>query len=402
VHDVTELKQTEKLKKEFVSIVSHELRTPLTSIRGSLGLLTNGVMGEFTPKVNKLLEIANSNCDRLLLLISDILDIEKIEAGKMVFEMKRTDLMDMVNASVEANKMYADQYGVILQFVEPDLRIQVNVDTDRLMQVLANLISNACKFSPKGESVSIEIKKIENKVRVLVSDKGPGVPLEFQSRIFQKFAQADSSDSRRKGGTGLGLSISRSIIERFGGVLHFITEPNKGATFYFDLPIAHEEPKLITETSSEIKVITKRLLICDDDEDQSNYLKVLLESAGYMVDVSNSVTQAKRLLLSHAYEALLLDLILPDQDGIAFIRELHEDDKLSTLRIIVISVIAETGRSLLNSDTASAINWLSKPIDFNTLLVSLSMSSQVGSKNASEMLENNRTIRAATVRERSR
>ena len=372
VHDVTELKQTEKLKKEFVSIVSHELRTPLTSIRGSLGLLINGVMGEFTPKVNKLLEIANSNCERLLLLISDILDIEKIEAGKMVFELKRTDLMEMVNSSVEANQMYANQYGVSLQFIEPDVRIFVNVDTDRLMQVLANLISNACKFSPKGESVSIEMKKIQNKVRVLVSDKGPGVPLEFQSRIFQKFAQADSSDSRRKGGTGLGLSISRSIIEKFGGVLHFITKPNEGATFYFDLPIAHEEPKLLTQTSSEIKVNIKRLLVCDDDEDQSKYLKVLLESAGYTVDVSNSVMQAKKSLMNHTYDALLLDLILPDQDGIAFIRELQDDEKLCTLRIIVISVIADTGRSLLNGGVSSVIDWLSKPIDFNTLLASLS------------------------------
>lgn len=371
IHDVTELKKTERLKSEFVSIVSHELRTPLTSIRGSLGLLVSGVMGEFPEKANKLLEIANNNCERLLVLINDILDIEKIEAGKMEFQLKNIDLNQLVSESIAANKMYADKFGVTIKFIQSTSPMFVQVDSGRLMQVLANLISNACKFTPRESVVSITIKRIKNRVRVSVADKGEGISKEFQSRIFQKFSQADSSDSRSKGGTGLGLNISKTIIEKLDGTINFISKPNQGTTFYFELPLAKENVLLTKETTPSANEIKRRLLICEDDQDQAEYLKTLLESANFTVDVAVSVANAKELLNQYTYEAILLDLILPDQDGITFIRELRASDETRNLHIIVVSIIAQTGRSVLNGDAVSVVDWFDKPIDFNKLLSSI-------------------------------
>lgn len=374
IHDVTELKKTEKLKNEFVSIVSHELRTPITSIRGALGLLESGIMGEFSEKAKKLLDIANSNCERLLLLINDILDIEKIEAGKMEFCLKIQNLYQIVTEAIASNKMYADKYGVSIEFTQPESSYLVNVDSHRLTQVLANLISNACKFSPKGGKIILAIEQINESVRVSVADKGPGIPEEFQSRIFQKFSQADSSDTRRKDGTGLGLNISKTIIEKLGGTLGFSSQPNIKTTFYFDLPIATQQSntKNLAE-ADEIKInaIKRRLLICEDDQDQSEYLKLLLESSGFIIDIATTVAQAKKLLAEHDYHALLLDLILPDQDGIAFIRELRAAEKTKNLNIIVVSVIAQTGHSLLNGDAVSVVDWFDKPIDFTKLLTAI-------------------------------
>jgi len=371
IHDVTELKRTEKLKNEFVSIVSHELRTPLTSIRGSLGLLVSGVMGKFPEKAEKLLDIANSNCERLLFLINDILDIEKIEAGKMDFKIKLVDINQIVRESIDANKMYADKFGISIQLIQTESPIQVNVDSGRLMQVLTNLISNACKFSPNGETVVVTVTLKNSVVNVSVSDHGPGIPLEFQSRIFQKFSQADSSATRGKGGTGLGLNISKTIIEKLGGTLAFLSRPNEGATFYFELPVYHEKPAFISDSITSGQDSKQRLLICEDDQDQSDYLKLLLESAGFTADVAETVAEAKELLAVHDYKAILLDLILPDQDGVAFIRELRAAERTTDLPIIVVSVIAQTGRSLLSGDAVSVVDWLDKPIDFNKLLTSI-------------------------------
>ncbi|HBI21456.1 MAG TPA: histidine kinase [Legionella sp.] len=371
IHDITELKNTERLKNEFVSIVSHELRTPLTSIRGSLGLLVSGMMGDFPDKAKKLIAIANNNCERLLLLINDLLDIEKIEAGKMDFQLNQVDLNQVVKESTDANKMYADRFGVFIQFIPSESNIQVLVDASRLMQVLTNLISNACKFSPKGDEIIVSVAQINSTARVSISDHGPGISPEFRTRIFQKFSQADSSATRGKGGTGLGLNISKIIIEKLGGVLDFNSQENKGTTFYFDLPVSDANSAPIIDSLTAIHDTKRRLLLCEDDKDQSDYLKLLLESAGFFVDVASTVAEAKKHLSLSQYKALLLDLILPDQDGIAFIRELRAAEKTAHLPIIVISMIAQTGRALLSGDAVSVVDWLDKPIDFNQLLTSI-------------------------------
>ena len=234
--DITELKRFDRMKSEFVSTVSHELRTPLTSIRGSLGVLAGGVAGPLPEKARSFIDIALNNCERLIRLINDILDIEKIESGKISFVLRPLELMDLIEQTVKANEGFAAQQEIRLRVVAALPGAKVHADGDRLAQVLTNLVSNACKFSPPGSTVDVAVTRDDGRLRVAVADHGPGIPEEFLERIFQRFSQADASDARQKGGTGLGLSISKAIVERLGGEIGFTTEPGKGATFYFFLP----------------------------------------------------------------------------------------------------------------------------------------------------------------------
>jgi signal transduction histidine kinase len=235
--DISDAKRADRLKREFVSVVSHELRTPLTSIRGSIGLVAAGTAGELPAKAKQLLDIAYRNTDRLAALINDILDIEKIEAGKTLLELRPTLLAPVLEQAIEANVGYAANYEVRLHLHQPAPHALVQVDAHRLLQVLANLLSNAAKFSPRGAVVDVTATVIEHRVRVCVRDDGPGIPLEFRSHIFQKFSQADGSDTRNQSGTGLGLAISKALIERMHGTIGFESEPGCGALFFFELPL---------------------------------------------------------------------------------------------------------------------------------------------------------------------
>ncbi len=370
VRDVAERKKVEKLKSEFVSVVSHELRTPLTSIRGSISLLLGGVVGDLSEKAKKLLEIANNNCERLLHLINDILDVEKIEAGKMTFHCEPHEIVKLVIDSITANQMYGEKFAVRIQLTESIEPTWVSVDVDRFIQVMTNLISNAVKFSPQGGTVDVAIKFINERVRVAVKDQGPGIPDTFKGEIFQRFSQADTKDNRKHGGTGLGLNICKSIIEKLGGTLKFVSQKNEGCTFYFDLKtVAHPVLTGVKTKNESVNIQSGTLLLCEDDESQALYLKALLEEAGYTIDLAGSAEEVKKLVSMNEYKALLLDLILPDQDGIALIRELRLAEKTKLLPIIVTSVISQTGESILNGDAFSVIDWLDKPIDFNKLVI---------------------------------
>lgn len=233
--DITERKEIDKIKNEFVSTVSHELRTPLTSLSGAIELVLGGKMGEFSDKIRSLLNMAYNNSIRLTNLINDILDIEKIEAGKMDFEIKTLELMPLVNQAVQLNHQFAQKFNVEIKLMEASPNVFVQVDSDRLTQVLTNLLSNAIKFSLPNSYVEISVFRVNDNVRISVTNYGAEIPQAFKNKIFQKFAQADSSDSRQKGGTGLGLNISKLIIEKMNGQIDFVSKNNK-TTFYFDLP----------------------------------------------------------------------------------------------------------------------------------------------------------------------
>ncbi|MBL6934790.1 MAG: PAS domain S-box protein [Alphaproteobacteria bacterium] len=247
VRDITERKKVDRMKNEFISTVSHELRTPLTSIMGSLGLIRGGATGDIPGEASSLLDIAHNNADRLIKLINDILDVEKIEYGEMDFDIAPVKVATAIRGAIESNLSYAEQYHARL--VSEDAidsqawEATVAADPDRLAQVFANLISNAAKFSPKGGEVVISAVSTDNGVQISVTDSGPGIPEEFKRRMFQKFAQADSSDTRAKGGTGLGLSICKAILDRLGGTIGFKTKEGKGTTFYFELPLWDEDKK---------------------------------------------------------------------------------------------------------------------------------------------------------------
>jgi PAS domain S-box-containing protein len=232
--DVSERKEIDKVKNEFISVVSHELRTPLTSIKGSIGLLIHQIDTMPALKMSQLLEIAYNNCDRLIRLINDILDIEKIESGKLEFKTEIINLNALIFDSLEENQSFAAKFQVKLCFKSED-EVFISGDKDRLMQVMTNLISNAVKFSPPHSNVDILLSLHNNYVRVSVTDHGMGIPREFQPKIFGKFTQADASSTRNIGGTGLGLSICKAILEKHHSHIDFITEEGKGSCFYFDL-----------------------------------------------------------------------------------------------------------------------------------------------------------------------
>ena len=237
-----ERKRLERLKDEFVSTVSHELRTPLTSIAGSLGLLMGNAAGGLSKSAERLLEIAHTNSVRLVRLVNDILDIEKLESGHVVFDLKKIQVRPLVEQTVEAIRGFAEGHRVKVRLDAAVAMDDIRADTDRLAQVLTNLMSNAIKFSPPdGEVVIAVAKEAEiDAVRITVRDHGPGIPVDFKSRIFERFAQADATNARRKGGTGLGLSIAKQIIDRLGGEIGFADAPGGGTVFHVELPVWNE------------------------------------------------------------------------------------------------------------------------------------------------------------------
>ncbi len=261
VRDVSQLKEVEKLKDEFIAMVSHELRTPLTAIRGSLGLLSGGVLGEVAPAAQQLIQVSLSNVDRLTRLVNDILDLERIGSGQLRFALEKADFDRIVLAAVEANRPYARGFEVTLEWQPGAPRAILRTDADRLIQIFTNLLSNAIKFSPRGGTVVIKTRRRRDEfgawLRAEISDKGPGIPLEFQKRIFGKFTQADGSDTRTSQGTGLGLSIARALTEKLGGRIGFETEPGQGTTFWCEwLEPPHEK----AEASETIDADAQTLL----------------------------------------------------------------------------------------------------------------------------------------------
>ncbi len=225
-------------KSDFLAIASHELRTPLTSVIGSLGLMRGGAVGELSGQAQQMIDIAYKNSDRLISLINNILDIERIESGRMEFDLLPVDITELVKRSLEDNKAYADQYNVSFVFVRMLPRMKVQGDAEKLTQVLTNLLSNAAKFSHPGDQVEIAITRHGGLIRVSVKDHGPGIPPKFLNSVFEKFTQVDASDSRQRSGSGLGLSICKAIVEQHGGAIGIDSECGNGTTFFFDLPIA--------------------------------------------------------------------------------------------------------------------------------------------------------------------
>ncbi len=233
MQDISEQKRLATMKTEFISTVSHELRTPITAIMGSLDLLNNGVCGPLPEQALAMLQIASQNSKKLQFLVNDLLDMEKFAAGKMEFNMQTCDLAQECKKAVAENQPFADKYQVQITQLSNE-PCPLSLDSSRLQQVLSNLLSNAIKFSPAGAEVCLSYHQVDEKIRLQVEDKGEGIPFHFQERIFQRFSQADSSDSRKGFGTGLGLAISKAIVESMGGQIGFHSVPGQGSIFFCD------------------------------------------------------------------------------------------------------------------------------------------------------------------------
>ena len=229
-------KKMDYLKTEFVSTVSHELRTPLTAIHCAIKLITSGTLGKIPPNIQDTLDIALRNSERLNLLVNDILDIEKLESGKMEFDMQPQEIVKLVKEAIRVNRHYGEKYQVKYLLSEDSVSAQVNVDTDRFMQIMNNLLSNAAKFSPPDSIIDIKVTRQGDHLRINVIDKGNGIEEDFRPLIFQKFSQASAKNKRHPGGTGLGLAISKTFIEKMGGKIGFSTKIGCGTNFYLELP----------------------------------------------------------------------------------------------------------------------------------------------------------------------
>ncbi len=233
-HDITERKKLERMKQEFVAMISHDLRTPLTSVRGFLSMLIKGVYGTLNEVGEKRSGAAERNVSRLIALINDLLDIEKLESGTLDITPELVDLHDVMSRSLDAVRVYAEQHNVQLETIPSTFELYA--DGDRLVQVLVNLVSNAVKFSPPGQTVTIEAVDLDDLVEVRVIDRGRGVPASHREIIFDRFRQVETADATKKGGTGLGLAICKAIIEQHGGKIGVESEEGKGSTFYFRIP----------------------------------------------------------------------------------------------------------------------------------------------------------------------
>lgn len=358
--DLTEHKRIEQMKNDFVSTVSHELRTPLTSISGALGLINGGALGEVPPAMQQMLEIAYRNSQRLGHLINDLLDMEKIAAGKMSFDMHEHSLRQLLEEALASNQAFAAQLGVNCVLREA-VDVQVWVDASRLQQVLGNFLSNAIKYTPEGGEVSLHCSVPDaTHVRISVTDQGPGIAAEFRARVFEKFAQADASDSRQKGGTGLGLAITKEFIERMGGKVGFDTAEGQGTTFWCELPI-------LETCASTPEPGRGHLLVVEDEPDTGRLLYLMLHDAGYSVERVQSLHAAREKLADHRYDAITLDLHLPDGSGAQLIEEIRRNPLTRHLPIVVISAASHFDEKTRDP----RVVWLHKPISTAQLLLAL-------------------------------
>jgi len=366
VRDISQHKEVERLKNEFVSTVSHELRTPLTSIRGSLGLLEGGVLGALAEPVKDMVRIARTNTDRLIRLINDILDLEKMESGKLELQLQPVEVAEVIEATLSGLRVMADAAHVHLR-VHVEGAGTVRSDRDRLIQVLTNLVSNAIKFSPADSAVEVRAARdARGQVRFSVVDQGPGIPPEKVGRLFGKFQQLDSSDTRSKGGTGLGLSISQALIGLHGSRIEVHSEPGKGATFSFTLQAAR-----LGSGTLHIALDGSRytLLAVTADAELSGLLRGLLSQEGYRVLRTSSVVEATSLIEVGAPDVLVMDAQLLEGGGLELVQRLRETPLTRALPILVLS--GRSSQAQEGSLPPMLVDWLVNPQEETQLLQTL-------------------------------
>ncbi len=341
--DITDRQLVERMKDEFISVVSHELRTPLTSIHGSLGMLASGLLDPNSERGKRLLKIAVDSTDRLVRLINDILDIERIESGKVTMEMSTCDAADLMTEAVDVMQTMAQLYGVNLS-ISP-VSVGLYADSDRLIQTLTNLLSNAIKFSPSGSTVWLTAERQGDLILFKVLDQGRGIPADKLETIFERFQQVDSSDSRNHEGTGLGLAICRSIVQQHSGRIWAESQLGLGSTFYFTLPILQEKEQTTEESADSSPLV----LVCHNELKTRTVLQTMLEQQNYRVVTTASGESAVQQANTLQPDAILLDLLMPGMNGWEVIAALKQHSETKSIPIMLCSVCLQ-----IDSYTTSA------------------------------------------------
>ena len=356
--DISERREIQRLKDEFISVVSHELRTPLTSIRGSLGLLAAGVLQAKPQQAQRMLEIAVNNSDRLIRLINDMLDIERIESQQVQMNKQICDTASLINSSVELMRNMAKKAEINLSVNSVSARIWA--DCDRMIQVLTNLLSNAIKFSSPGSQVwlnaQIEADKNQTSYILLqIRDEGRGIPKDKLETIFGRFQQVDASDSRQKGGTGLGLAICRSIIEQHSGKIWAESIEDGGSSFYCKIPLLREKElitpaikttyynsssELINNTQNQVtpRQITK-VLIVEDDTDLAQVIISIFERHDIETHYAKTGREAIQQSLHLLPDLMVLDLALPEVNGFDVVDSLRHHKRLCNMPLVVYTAL---------------------------------------------------------------
>lgn len=350
--DITERTAMDRMKNEFVSVVSHELRTPLTSIRGSLGLMAGGVFGTLPEKAQRMVDIAVTNSDRLVRLINDILDIERMQSGKISMEKQACEAGMLMRQAVEEVQAVADKAKVTLE-VRP-LEVRLWADPDRIIQTFTNLLDNAIKFSPEGAAVELSAKQQGTEVCFAVRDTGRGIPADKLESIFERFQQVDASDSRQKGGTGLGLAICRSIVGQHGGRIWVESTVGEGSTFFFTLPLvenaspaalaSYVSPQLKPERAVNLTTMNNgtrakaRVVVIEDDLDLVQVLVSLLQQHNLTVQTASTVVEAVQQCQALKPHLIVLDPGLPQlADGFSLVSILRQYERLRQVPLVVYS-----------------------------------------------------------------
>ncbi|KON73175.1 hypothetical protein M768_09530 [Cellulosimicrobium cellulans F16] len=345
--DITDRREVERLKDEFVSVVSHELRTPLTSIRGALGLLDSGTLGPLPERSARMVHVARLSSERLNRLVDDILDIERMDSGTTPLERADHRVGDLVTTATEQVGLLAREAGV--EIVQERTDEVVSVDGDRIVQMLTNLLSNAVKFSPRGTTVRVSTRGAGDLVELQVEDEGRGIPPDKLEAVFGRFEQVDASDSRERGGSGLGLAISRSIVERHGGRLWAESSgEGTGSTFRATLPPA------VPQTDHPPRVV-----VVDDDLYVVDVLRSVLESRGYDVVGVTDGAQAFAAIEAARPAAVVLDLAMPGRDGHSVLDRVRRTAATANVPVVIVSG-SQPSKAVTTASLAD--RWLVKPV----------------------------------------
>ena len=369
LRDISREAEVERLKNEFISTVSHELRTPMTSIKGYTDLLFLGMAGGLTDAQRNFLKIIKSNADRLTALVNDILDISRIETGRMRLTIGALDLGQIISQIVASFQEQYREKGLNLVWTEPQGLPDVRGDAARVAQVLSNLIANAWQYSPPGGTVSISLRPVDGFLQTEVSDTGIGIAPDDLGRIFDRFYRADHPVVQEAEGTGLGLSIVKMFVEMLGGEIWVRSEPGKGATFGFTLPLTTTElpepvPDLLSTELSAGIARRQKILVVEDDRDLALLLRRQLESEGFQVLLAGTGEDALWLAREARPQLITLDIMLPDMDGFVVLQELKTNPSTSGIPVVIVSVLAESEKGF----ALGAVDYVVKPFEEQELL----------------------------------
>ncbi len=359
--DISQRYALDRLKDEFISTVSHELRTPLTSIRGALGLLSSGMLGEVNEKASNLLRIALTNSDRLVRLINDILDLERIQSGREPLAFRNVQLGQIVRQAIDGMTPVADAAGV--QLIHDTTQAEIGADPDRLLQVITNLLSNAVKFSPPNSTISVMLRPGTSGVTLSVIDQGRGIPADKLEAIFGRFQQVDASDARQKGGSGLGLAICRTIVQQHSGRIWAERNPVRGSTFRVFLPY-HAVPVEAFRALFNHETGHGTVLLADANPASRPHISAMLTSHGYRV-VETTTVDETLAAAQQGVEAILLDTSLDGMNAwevLPMLRRLHPDARIP---IVLLSVDKRQDPAALPAD---AEGWVANRLSEDALL----------------------------------